>query len=40
MFNIFDKVEETNNLGLFASQSLIIILSALPIVIVDIVFQK
>lgn len=40
MFNIFDKVEETNNIGLFASQSLIIILSALPIVIVDIVFQK
>ena len=40
MSNIFDKVEDTNNLQLFASQTMIIILSALPIVIIDIVFQK
>ena len=40
MFNIFDKVEDTNNLQLFASQTIVIILSALPIVIIDILFQK
>jgi len=37
---IFDKIGNTKNLQLFASQTTLIIVSALPIVIIDIVFQK
>ena len=40
MVNIFDKAEDTNNLMLFTQQSVIIILSALPIVLIDVLFQK
>jgi hypothetical protein len=37
---MFQNAVDTKNLGLFASQTVIIILSALPIVIIDIMFQK
>jgi len=40
MVNIFDKAEDTNNLMLFTQQSIIIVLSALPIVLIDVIFQK
>jgi hypothetical protein len=40
MNRIFDKVEDTSNLQLFTLQTIIIILSALPIVVIDIIFQK
>jgi len=40
MFNFFDKVEDTSKLQLFTIQTIIIILSALPIAVIDIKFQK
>lgn len=40
MLNVFDKVEDTSNLQLFTLQTIIIILSAMPGVVIDIIFQK
>jgi len=37
---MFDLVEDTDNLPLFMGQTIVIICSALPIVIVDIFIQK
>lgn len=40
MVNIFEKAEDTNNFMLFTQQSIIIVLSALPVVLIDVMFQK
>ena len=40
MVNIFEDIKDTNNLQLFTLQSIIIICSALPIVFIDVIFQK
>jgi uncharacterized membrane protein YhaH (DUF805 family) len=40
MNNLFNVVEDTKDLSLFTSQTLVIILSAVPIVIIDLVFQR